>query len=96
MTQPSDKGSESGVWKTRIAIGVGFLVLVVPAATILVMSDAEFRAFCKARCKPYELTYRVVTTGARTTVGEVTYPADCYCIHPDKRTVVEKLRDLVW
>lgn len=82
-------------WKTRIAIGVGLVVLVVPAVTILTMSDSAFRAQCKAQCAPYGLTYRVVTIGHRGAVGDLRYPADCHCIRPDERTVVEKLRDLV-
>jgi hypothetical protein len=85
----------SETWKVRLAVGVGLVVLVVPAVIVLQMSDSAFRDRCKAQCTPYGLTYRVTTTGSGMTYGNETYPANCYCIRPDQRTVVEKLRDLI-
>lgn len=85
----------SDAWKIRIAISVGLLVLVVPAVTILHMSDSAFRDGCRAQCAPYGLTYRVRTIGHQGASGELRFPADCHCIRPSERTVVEKLRDLI-
>jgi len=83
-------------WKTRIAVGLGLVVLVVPSVTILTLSDSAFRAQCKAQCEPYGLTYRVLRIGQRGAVGDLRYPADCHCIRHDERKAVEIVRDLVW
>ena len=85
----------SEAWKTRLAIGLGAVVLLVPTVVILQMSDSAFRDRCKAQCAPYGLTYRVTTGGAGMTYGNETYPANCYCIRADQRTLVEKIRDLI-
>ena len=68
----------------------------MPTVTVLHMSDAAFRAKCKAQCGPYQLTYRVRHIGPGSPSGGIQYPADCYCIRLEQRTVVEKLRDLIW
>ena len=85
----------SEAWKVRIAVGAGLVVLIVPAVAVLQRSDSAFRDRCKAQCSPYGLSYRVTTTGPGMTYGNQTYPANCYCIRQDQRTVVEKLRDLI-
>jgi hypothetical protein len=79
----------------RIMIVVGILILAVPSIALLTMADAAFREECKNKCAPSGQTYRVVNVGAPAArQGE--YPATCDCILPEKRTIWERLRDLIF
>ena len=79
---------------TKMMIGIGAFILIVPTVAVLTMSDAAFRQQCKAKCNPEGQSYRVENVGGGvTSSGQVIYPARCYCIAPEQRTVWEKLRD---
>ena len=93
-SQPADPAEQRTGWGTRLAIIAGLLILVVPTAVVLTLSNSVFRDQCKAQCAPLDLTYRVENIGYNT-ADRLQYPARCYCIRRDQRTVWEKLRDLI-
>jgi hypothetical protein len=80
-------------WKTKAMIGLGACILIIPTAVVLTMADAAFRETCKAGCAPNGLSYRVENVGYNAGArGD--YPAKCYCISREDRTVWEKIRDM--
>jgi len=80
-------------WSTKVMIGIGAFILIVPTAVVLTMSDSVFRDQCKAQCVPNGQSYRVENVGYNASSDRFAYPAKCFCISKEQRTVWERLRD---